>query len=106
MLARLRRSTFRVIARDRGADRQTMGLIEELRFGAQKATDHARVSVHEAELGRDLADAYSELGRNTFALMQTGALRDRTLAPLAKRVGELEARLFALEGPKGGDHTT
>ena len=82
-----------------------MGLIDELKSEAQKATAHARVSVREAELGHDLDEAYAELGREAFGLMQTGALRDRSLAPLVTRVSELEAKLGALHRPEGGAST-
>lgn len=82
-----------------------MGLIDELKSGAQKATAHARVSVREAELGHDLNEAYAELGREAFSLMQTGALSERRLAPLAARVTELEVSLGSLGAPKEGAHT-
>ena len=82
-----------------------MGLIDELKSGAQKATAHARVSVREAELGHDLDEAYAELGREAFGLMQTGVLRERSLAPLAARVNALEDSLVALQTQEGGAPT-
>lgn len=105
MLCQSRRSSFYGHRTGPGAERQTLGLIDELRSGAQKATAHARVSVREAELGHDLSEAYAELGRETFGLMQAGAVRQRSLAPLAKRVGELEASLGALRTEEEGAHT-
>ncbi len=82
-----------------------MGLIDELKLGAQKATTHARFSVREAELGHDLGEAYAELGREAFGLMQAGALSERRLAPLAQRVMELEASLGTLRAAEGGAST-
>lgn len=73
-----------------------MGLIEKLTEGAEQATSRARESVHEAQLKQDLAQAYGELGRATFALLEQGRLEHERLTPGVDRIRELETQLAGL----------
>jgi hypothetical protein len=73
-----------------------MELIDKLNAGAQHAIARARESVHETQLKRELADAYADLGRRTFALLQQRSITDERLASPASRIHDLEAQLAAL----------
>lgn len=73
-----------------------MGLIDRMREGAEQATSRARESVQDVQVKRDLAQAYGELGRAAFALIERGAIREETLDSPAARVREIEAQLAAL----------
>ena len=73
-----------------------MELIEKLKEGAEQATNRARESVQETQLRHDLAEAYRELGRATFALLEQGVLEDKRLTSGAEQIRELEGQLGGL----------
>jgi hypothetical protein len=66
-----------------------MALIDKLKAAGEQATAAARESMKQAELNHDLNQAYNDLGRMTFALVQQGALSDERLAAAAERIHEL-----------------
>jgi hypothetical protein len=80
-------------------ERDGMGLIDKLKNAGEQATASARVSLHEAELTRDLDHAYSELGRIAYVLLARGEVTNEQLAPAADRVRALEHELAALTSP-------
>lgn len=65
----------------------------ELKEGAGEATTRARDTVHDAQVRRDLADAYSELGRTTYTLVEEGSLVDERLDHAVQRIRELGTQL-------------
>lgn len=73
-----------------------MGLIDRMKTSAEQATSRARESVQEAQLRHELGQAYGELGRSAYGLVDEGSLADERLAAEAGRVRDLEARLAAL----------
>lgn len=82
-----------------------MGMIERLREGAEQAASRARESVQEAELRHDLALAYGELGRATFALLEQGGLSDGRLGAGVERIRTLEGQLASIPCTRGPDST-
>ena len=76
-----------------------MGLIDQVKAGAEQATSRARESVQEAQLRHELGQAYGELGRTAFGLIEQRALDEQRLAAPAERVRTLEAQLAALIDP-------
>jgi hypothetical protein len=66
---------------------------EEVKVGAGQATAAARDTVHEAQVRHDLAQAYTELGRTTYTLVDEGSLRDERLDHAVKRIRDLGAQL-------------
>lgn len=73
-----------------------MALIDKLKAAGEQATASARESLEQAELHHCLNQAYSDLGRTTFALLQQGELSNQRLAGPAQRIRELESELAAL----------
>lgn len=74
-----------------------MGLIDKLKAAGEEASARARASVEEAQLRRELTQAYRELGRAAFELIEQGALAEATLAASGERIRGLERRLTTLE---------
>jgi hypothetical protein len=72
---------------------------EELKVGAGEATTRARDTVQEAQVRRDLAQAYTELGRTAYTLVDEGALRDERLDHAVQRIRELGAQLSDSDAP-------
>jgi hypothetical protein len=72
---------------------------EDLKVGAGEATTRARETVQEAQLRRDLAQAYTELGRTTYTLVEDGSLVDDRLDHAVQRIRELGAQLADSETP-------
>jgi hypothetical protein len=66
---------------------------EEVKVGAGQATARARDTVHEAQVTRDLMQAYTELGRTTYRLIDEGSLRDERLDHAVQRIRDLGAQL-------------
>ena len=71
-------------------------MIDKLKAGAEQATSRARESVQEAEVRHDLGQAYGELGRIAFALVEQGALTDGRLVSFTERIRGLEEQVAAL----------
>jgi hypothetical protein len=72
---------------------------EDIKVGAGDATTRARETVQEAQVRRDLAQAYTELGRTTYTLVDEGALRDERLDHAVQRIRELGAQLSDSDTP-------
>jgi hypothetical protein len=66
---------------------------EEIKVGAGEATNRARDTVQEAQVRRDLQQAYTELGRTAYMLASEGSLRDERLDHGVQRIRELGAQL-------------
>ena len=66
---------------------------EEVKVGAKETTARARDTVHEAQVRHDLAQAYTELGRTTYTLVDEGSLHDERLDHAVQRIRELGAQL-------------
>ena len=73
-----------------------MGLIDQLKTAGEQVAAGARETVQEAQLRHDLAEAYGELGRVAFGLLEEGALADGRLAPGSRRIRELQTQLGEL----------
>ncbi len=77
-----------------------MDIIGRLNAAGRQAADRARESVHEALIAPDLADAYRELGRTAFELVEQGAISHQRLSASAERICELENQMADLNGPR------
>jgi hypothetical protein len=76
---------------------------EEIKVGAGEATTRARDTVQEAQVRRDLQQAYTELGRTTYMLASDGSLRDERLDHAVQRIRELGAQLPDPDTPPPSD---
>ncbi len=68
-----------------------MGLMDKIKAGAEDATTKARGAVQDVQSKRELAQAYTELGKLTYDLIEEGAVTDERLAPTALKIQALVA---------------
>jgi len=74
-----------------------MGLLDRAMAVAEQAATKAKETAEELQTKRDLGQAYNELGRRAFELIEAGELTSPPLDPLAERVRTLNAELAARE---------
>jgi hypothetical protein len=72
---------------------------EEVKTGAGEATARARETVHEAQVRQELQNAYTELGRTTYTLVDEGSLKDERLDYAVGRIRELGSQLVDSHPP-------
>jgi hypothetical protein len=72
---------------------------EEVKVGAGQATARARDTVQDAQLTRELAQAYSDLGRTTYKLVDEGSLHDERLDHAVQRIRDLGVQLSDSQTP-------
>ena len=72
-----------------------MGFLDKAKAAAEQAASKAQEGVEGVTVKRDLSQAYGELGRVTYALLQRGEIEHPELAPLAERVSEIESKVPA-----------
>jgi hypothetical protein len=66
-----------------------MGLMDKIKASADDATAKARATVQDVQGKRGLGQAYSELGKVAYQLIEEGALNDERLAPTAQQIHDL-----------------
>jgi len=62
---------------------------------AEQAAAKAKEGVEDVQQKRELAQAYNELGRTTFELLESGEISHPTLGATAARIRELNEKLAA-----------
>jgi hypothetical protein len=67
-----------------------MGFLDKAKAAAEQAAVKAKEGVEDVQVKRDLTQAYGELGRVAYALVQRGEITHAELGPLVARVSELE----------------
>ena len=73
-----------------------MGFLDKAKAAAVEATAKAKEGVEDVQLKRELSQAYNELGKSTFQLIESGDLTHPTLEATAAKIRTLNAR--AAEG--------
>lgn len=66
-----------------------MGLMEKIKAGADDATAKARATVQDVQSKRGLGQAYQDLGKAAYDLIEQGEINDERLAAPAQQVREL-----------------
>jgi hypothetical protein len=66
-----------------------MGLMDKIKASADDATAKARATVQEVQTKRGLGQAYQDLGKATYDLIEQGEINDERLAATAQQVHEL-----------------
>ena len=66
-----------------------MGLMDKIKASADGATTKARSTVQDVQGKRELGQAYTELGKVAYQLIEEGALNDERLAPTAQHIHDL-----------------
>jgi hypothetical protein len=72
---------------------------EEVKTGAGDATARARETMHDAQVRRELQNAYTDLGRTTYTLVDEGSLKDERLDHAVARIRELGSQLVDSQPP-------
>jgi hypothetical protein len=82
-----------------------MGFIDKAKAAAEQAATRAKETASELQTKRELGQAYDELGRKTFELIEAGEVSSATLDPLVERIRVLTARLDEREPVAAGTTT-
>jgi hypothetical protein len=75
-----------------------MGFLDKAKAAAEQAAAKAKEGVQDVQTKRELGQAYDELGKATFELVESGEVANPTLTAIADRIRELQARLEAEAG--------
>ena len=81
-----------------------MGLLDKAKQAAEQAAAKAREGVEDVQAKRDLGQAYNELGKAAFELIESGELSHAGLDAAAERVRAAQSRVGADGGaPEAAD---
>jgi acyl transferase domain-containing protein len=85
-----------------------MGFLDKAKAAAEQAASKAKETAGELQTKRELGQAYDELGRKAFELVESGAIVSAELDPLVEKVRTLKAQLDEREpvGATAGTTTT
>jgi hypothetical protein len=70
-----------------------MGFLDKAKAAAEQAAIRAKETAGELQTKRELGQAYDELGRTAFGLVEAGELSSPTLDPHVERIRSLKAQL-------------
>jgi hypothetical protein len=72
-----------------------MGLLDKAKAAAEQAAAKAKEGVEEVQTKRELSQAYNELGKNAFELVENGEVSDPRLDAGVEKIKTLRAKLEA-----------
>jgi len=72
-----------------------MGLLDKAKAAAEQAAAKAKEGVEEVQTKRELSQAYSELGKSAFELVENGEISDPRLDASVEKIKTLKAKLEA-----------
>ena len=81
-----------------------MGLLDKVKASAEQAASTAQKQAQIVATKRELSQAYSELGKTAFGLVDRGELTHGDLSAGVSHIRELQARLSG-EGASGATDT-
>ena len=70
-----------------------MGFLDKAKAAAEQAAAKAKEGVEDVQTKRELAQAYNELGKTTFELVESGDLSHPRLTAVADKIRELNQRV-------------
>lgn len=70
-----------------------MKLFDKAKAAAEQAAEKAKEGVEEVQTRRDLHNAFVDLGKKTFELVEAGGVEHSELTPIVARIKELQAKL-------------
>lgn len=70
-----------------------MGFLDKAKQAAEQAAAKAKEGVEEVQTKRELSQAYSELGKSVFELIEAGEISDPRLDAGAEKIRTLNAKL-------------
>lgn len=77
-----------------------MGFLDKAKDAAEQAATKARQGVDEVQAKRGASQAYGELGRETYRLIEAGEISHPDLTAIADRIRESEAAAPADSAPE------
>jgi hypothetical protein len=78
-----------------------MGFLDKAKAAAEQAAAKAKEGVEDVQAKRELSQAYNELGKEAFELIQSGAISDSRLDVHAEKIRTLQARAAEDQVPAG-----
>ncbi|MEN3343127.1 MAG: hypothetical protein V7644_2531 [Actinomycetota bacterium] len=78
-----------------------MGLLDKAKAAAEQAAAKAKEGVEDVQAKRELGQAYNELGKAAFELIESGAIADPRLDAHAERIRAVQPRAADGEAPAG-----
>ena len=72
-----------------------MGLLDKAKAAAEQAAAKAKEGVEDVQTKRELSQAYGELGRLAFSLVESGELSNHQLDEQVDKIRTLEAKASA-----------
>jgi hypothetical protein len=69
-----------------------MGFLDKAKAAAEQAAAKAKEGVEDVQVKRELGQAYGELGKATFELVESGELSHPGLEEIVGRIRELNAK--------------
>ena len=76
-----------------------MGFLDKAKAAAEQAAAKAKEGVEDVQLKRELSQAYGELGKTAFELVESGEVSHPRLEALAEKVRTLNERAAAGDEP-------
>jgi hypothetical protein len=76
-----------------------MGFLDKAKAAAEQATAKAKEGVEDVQTKRELGQAYGDLGRAAFELIESGDIAHASLEETAAKIRELNARTADDETP-------
>jgi hypothetical protein len=72
-----------------------VGLLDKAKAAAEQAAAKAKEGVEEVQTKRELGQAYTELGKSAFELVENGDISDPRLDASVEKIKTLKAKLEA-----------
>jgi hypothetical protein len=72
-----------------------VGLLDKAKAAAEQAAAKAKEGVEEVQTKRELGQAYTELGKSAFDLVENGEISDPRLDASVEKIKTLKAKLEA-----------
>ena len=68
-----------------------MGFLDKAKAAAEQAATKAKEGVEDVQAKRNLSNAYEQLGRTAYDLIQAGEISHQSLTAQADEIGRLKA---------------
>jgi hypothetical protein len=83
-----------------------MGFLDKAKAAAEQAATRAKEGVQEVQTKRELSQAYEELGKTTFALVDGGEISHDGVTSLVDKIRTLKAQVEQEGEPVGAGATS
>jgi hypothetical protein len=75
-----------------------MGFLDKAKAAAEQAAAKAKEGVEDVQTKRELGQAYGELGRTAFELLESGEISSDRLEAIAAKIRTLNEKAAATDG--------